>query len=296
MSFIASKKRLIISVFVLAVTFVLISIPFGPLPPLGKLLNPASGIWAPNISPYATGIHEINITQNGSTSSVTVFNEPDGFIGIASNTTWGMYYEQGYLEAQYRLAQMEVIKREALGTLSGLVGASELSSDIFFRQLEDLQIAQQEVSNLSKTGLTYKATAEFVDGINAYISNLSQANMPLLFKVLDFTPNTWNITDVFAIQQLFLWENSAGGTDPLYFNYALQQMPENVIQALYPAYPAGIQNPIVPYSLNPSIYNVTGDMSGLSLYTPSYRYPSVSIFAVFMPPVSLRRVYISSAL
>ena len=277
MSFIASKKRLIISVFVLAVTFVLISIPFGPLPPLEKLLNPASGIWAPNISPYATGIHEINITQNGSTSSVTVFNEPDGFIGIASNTTWGMYYEQGYLEAQYRLAQMEVIKREALGTLSGLVGASELSSDIFFRQLEDLQIAQQEVSNLSKTGLTYKATAEFVDGINAYISNLSQANMPLLFKVLDFTPNTWNITDVFAIQQLFLWENSAGGTDPLYFNYALQQMPENVIQALYPAYPAGIQNPIVPYSLNPSIYNVTGDMSGLSLYTPSYRYPNVSV-------------------
>ena len=277
MSFISSKKRLIISVFVLAVAFVLISVPFGPLPPLEKLLNPATGIWAPNISQYATGIHEINITQNGTTSSVTVFNEPDGFIGIASNTTWGMYYEQGYLEAQYRLAQMEVIKREALGTLSGLIGASELSSDVFFRQLEDLQIAQQEVSNLSKTGLTYKATSEFVDGINAYMGNLSQANMPLLFKVLDFTPGKWNITDVFAIQQLFLWENSAGGTDPLYFNYALQQMPEKVIKALYPAYPAGIQNPIVPYSLDTSIYNVTGDISGLSLYTPSYRYANVSV-------------------
>ncbi len=135
MSLIASKRRLIISVFVLAVAFVLISVPFGPLPPLEKLLNPATGIWAPNISPYATGIHQVNITQNGSTSTITVFNEPDGFIGIASNTTWGMYYEQGYLEAQYRLAQMEVIKREALGTLSGLIGASELSSDVFFRQL-----------------------------------------------------------------------------------------------------------------------------------------------------------------
>ena len=284
-----SKKGLITSIVALAVVFVLISLPLGPLPPLEKLLNPSEGIWAPQGNPYFPGATNLTISYDNSTASVQVFKEADGFIGIASNNTCGMYYEQGYLEAQYRLEEMVLLEKTATGTLSSLIGNAGLQSDIFYRDLQDCQIAAQEVAGLSRTGYTYHAVKAFVAGINDYITTLGPANIPLLFKVLNYQPQTFNMTEIFAIQQLFLWQNSAGGLGPIYFNFALQKMPENVVKALYPAYPAGIQNPIVPYSLNPGVYNESGDISNLSLYSPYFNYslssPSPSPLAHAVMPL-----------
>ncbi len=272
MSVSLKKKRLIVSVASIAVVALLLSSPLGPLPPLSGLLSPTSGIWHVNLPQNVTGVQYLNITQNGSTASVVIYTESDGFLGIASNHNWSLYYEQGYLEAKYRLEQLQFLKKTALGELSSLVGKSTLPIDNFFRQIQDLQVAWNEYKNLSRTSYTYMVLSEFVHGVNAYIASLSSADMPLLFKLLGYTPGPWNITDVLAVQQLFLWENSAGGMTPLTFNYALQKMPANVVRAFYPAYPAGIQHPIVPYSLNPSVYNETGDISNLSLYSPTYNY------------------------
>ncbi len=286
MKIFSSRKRFIAGIIVLIMIFSVISISIGPLPPVDKLLNPNSGIYS--VSPqYRTGARYINITQDGRTSEVITFQESDGFIGIYSPHNWSLYYEQGYLEAKYRLAQMVFIKKEAQGNLSSLVGKSELQSDIFSREIMDCQIASEEVHNLSRYSYTYMATSNFVDGINAYINNLSYKNTPLLFKLLNYKPGDFNITNIFAIQQTFLWENSAGGFDPLYFQYALQQIPENVIKAIYPAYPAGIQNPIVPYQCNPSVYNETGDINNLTLYTPSVNIPLNLTQVSDSSPVSL---------
>ena len=284
----SSKKRFITGLIVVIVIVSMISFSIGPLPPLNKLLNPSTGVYS--IPPqYKTGAKYINITYDGKTAEVITFQETDGFIGIYSDHNWSLYYEQGYLEAKYRLAQMVFIKKEAQGTLSQLVGKSELSSDIFSRELMDCQVAKEEVNNISKSSYTYMATGSFVAGINSYINNLSYKNTPLLFKLLDYKPKDFNITNIFAIQQTFLWENSAGGFDPLYFQYALQEMPENVIKALYPAYPAGIQNPIVPYKCNPEVYNETGDIKNLALYKTSTHIPvnNVSSIPSFSSPTSL---------
>lgn len=268
------RKRGIASLAGLVVAIVIISIPLGPLPPLSGFLSPNNGIWHAQLPPYATGVQYLNITQNGSSASVVIYRESDGFIGIASDHNWSLYYEQGYLQAEYRLEQLEFLKLASIGDLSSLIGSGGLPSDNFARQIEDLQVAWQEYKSLPKSSYTYMALNEFVMGINHYISGLSPSNYPILFKILSYTPTAWNITDVFALQQIFLWENSAGGTTPLNFNYALQKMNSTVVKAFYPAYPAGIQHPIVPESLNPSVYNFTGNIGNLSLYSPSYNYSS----------------------
>ncbi len=301
MKVISSRKGLVTSIIVLAVVFVLISMPLGPLPPLEKLLNPSQGIWAPEPFPYVPGATNVSISYDNSTALVQVYKQADGFIGIASNNTWGMYYEQGYLEAQYRLEEMVLLEKTATGTLSSIIGKGGLQSDTFYRELQDCQIASQELAGLSKTGYTYQAVKAFVAGINDYIATVTPANLPILFKVLNYQPQPFNMTDIFAVQQLFLWQNSAGGMDPIDFNYALQKMPENVVKALYPAYPAGVQNPIVPYSLNSYVYNETGDISNLSLYTPSFNYtlsapapsPSTLVSAQVQNPGALGQ-YIAS--
>ncbi len=270
-------KSLIVSVVFIAVIVTITSMPLGGLPPLQNLLNPNSGVFDPVPPNGATGVHYMNISVNGTSGEVITYVQPDGFIGIESNNTCLMYYMQGYMEAQYRLEEMDFIKRTALGTLSQVVGSSVLPSDIFYRTLQDYQIASQEASNLSPGSYTHRVLENFTMGINAYIATLTPSTMPLLFKLLDYTPHAWNITDVMAVQQFFLWQNSAGGSSPLYFNYALQQMPTSVVKLLYPAYPAGVQNPIVPNCANPSIYNETGNKANLSLYTPSYKYNGTGI-------------------
>lgn len=264
------KGRFILSIILLIIVLLISSVPLGPLPSIISMTNPSTGIISPNNQSVSLGLTYINVTQNGSTAHIIINVQSDGIIGIASDKTWGLYYEQGYQEAKYRLEQMEFLKRTALGTLAQVVGPSAVGTDIFFRQLEDLQVAEQENANLSRNSLAYIALSEFADGINAYIKSLSPAEYPMLFKILNFQPTLWNVTDVLAVQQLFLWENSAGGVDPIYFNYALQTMPENIIKGIYPVYPEGIQHPIVPYSLNPEVYNESGNLGNLSLYTPSF--------------------------
>lgn len=273
------RARFIVAVLLSAVLLAVIFIPIGPLPPLYSLLNPENGIMAPGHPSPGNYSVTMNVEYRGVYYPVLVDVNSTGFVRIASDCNWTTYYVQGYMEAKYRLEQMDIIKREAQGRLSQVIGPSEISSDIFFRELMDCQIASEELHNLSSKGYTYSVLSAFTDGINAYITNLSPSNLPILFKILDFMPHTWNVTNVLAIQQLFLWENSAGGTDPVYFNYALTKMPENVIQALYPAYPAGIQNPIVPYACNPYVYNETGNIKNLSLYQAFYNYSSPSLLS-----------------
>ncbi|BAB60366.1 penicillin G acylase [Thermoplasma volcanium GSS1] len=266
--------RLVITLVILIVLLFSMFTSIGPLPPLAKILNPSTGIFsAPSKDSsysYIPGAENISIQYNGQKYTVLVFKQADGFIGVASNNSNAVFYEQGYLEAQYRLEELDFLKRTALGNLSAVVGQTTLSTDILMRELQFYNTAVEEYQNLPKTSFTYESLHAFVSGINAYIQNLTYSKLPILFKILNYEPHKWNVTDVLAVQQLFLWENSAGGFDPVYFNIALEKMPESLIKAIYPAYPAGIQHPIVPYNLNPSVYNETGDISNLSLYTPSF--------------------------
>ncbi|MEM0321082.1 MAG: penicillin acylase family protein [Thermoprotei archaeon] len=265
--------RLGVSLIILIVVLLSGFVSIGPLPPLFGLLNPSSGVWVAE-QPYVNGSQSFVLSQGGEHASVTVFRETDGFIGIASNETWAVYFEQGYIEAQYRLAQMEFLLLTATGNLSSVVGSSALPSDIFNRELGNYQLGELEAANLSASGgYTYMALSEFVRGINTYIATVSPGRMPLIFKLLGFRPTNWSVADVLALQQLFLWENTAAQFDPLYFTYALEKMPPSVVAALYPSYPGGVQHPIAPQNLNPQIYTELGDIGNLTLNTPTYVYP-----------------------
>jgi len=270
------RTRLILSLIVLAVLLFTSFSSIGPLPPLSSILNPSTGVFSPPPYFYGPGSQNVAVSFSNVSASVIVYRQSDGFIGLASNSTQAVYYEQGYLEAEYRLAQLDFLKRTALGNLSSIAGPATIQTDIFMRELQLYNTAVLERQNLSSSSQTYIYIKSFVDGINAYINNLTYARLPLLFKILNVKPHDWNVTDVLALQQLFLWENSAGGLDPIYFNFALQKMPESVIEAIYPAYPAGIQHPIVPFNLNPSIYTAQGNMNGLNLYVPYVNLSSTS--------------------
>lgn len=63
----------------------------------------------------------------------------------------------------------------------------------------------------------------------------------MILKVLGYKPTPWLMRDTFAIQQLLTWSLS-GTDDPLGFTFALENMPKQAVEALYPAYPPPLFN------------------------------------------------------
>ena len=170
---------------------------------------------------------------------------------------------------------MDFTRRLAEGNLSAILGSSSLSSDEFYRTLEMYPVAQEIVGNLSKTSLAYAAVSEYTAGVNSYISSQTKTSLPLLFKLLQYSPAPWRMEDTYIVQQLLTWQLSSS-FDPLSFNFALEKMPQSVVTAFYPAYPGSIQHPVEPSSLNATIYEGTGNLQNLSLYTPTIPNLNVS--------------------
>jgi penicillin amidase len=266
--------KLGLAVICLLLVAILLSVPISILAPLGRVLNPGTGVWN-SVPPPGVGCHSSVLTINDSSAAIVVCVTPDGFIRIASNETWAVFYEEGYLTAEYRLAQMYFMAMMTMGNLSSVVGPSVLPSDEFFRTLLTPQVTQEIVDSLNKSSFTYEALYYYTLGVNAYIESLTSQRMPIIFKVLGFRPLPWTMEDTFAIQQLLTWSLS-GSADQLPFTVALLKMPKQVIYAFYPAYPSSIQYPVYPEEWNLGIYNTTGNIKGLSFYSPNPLPPGIT--------------------
>lgn len=278
MSFrISSMIKLSAAIIGVAVVLAVMYIPFSPLAPLVDVLNPGIGIgvWG-STPPPGIGCINNTVAINSSTAEVTVCVTPDGFIRIAANQDWALFYEQGYLTAEYRLAQLVFMRAMAEGNLSSIVGPSMIQSDEFYRTLESTIVAQETVNQLNKSSYEYMALHYYVLGINDYIKSMPPSRLPLVLKVLGYEPTPWSMRDTFAIQQLLTWSLS-GTDDPLAFTFALENMPKQAVEALYPAYPPSVQYPIYSYNLNPTIYEGSGNARNLSLYSMNPLPPGIAL-------------------
>ncbi len=171
---ISSITKLSATVIGIAVVLAVMYVPFSPLAPLADVLNPGIGIgvWGGSTPPPGVGCINHTLTINSSMAEVTVCITPDGFIRIAANQDWALFYEQGYLTAEYRLAQLVFMRAMAEGNLSSMVGPSMIQSDEFYRALETTIVAQETVNQLNKSSYEYMALYYYVLGINDYIKSM----------------------------------------------------------------------------------------------------------------------------
>src|SRR5699024_8465491 len=99
---------------------------------------------------------------------VTVITDDSGVPHIKASNERDLYITQGYVQAQHRLFQMEMSRRQASGTLSEVVGEEAVDQDKYFRTLGLRRAAEKSYdlySDEAKDVLQY-----FSDGINAYIN------------------------------------------------------------------------------------------------------------------------------
>ncbi len=107
----------------------LCALGFGTVPALGRALVPGHGAWrsaADGASPVSqtltlpglSGPAAVSFTAQG-VPSITARSDADAFLAL------------GYVEARFRLAQLDLERRVAEGQLAQLTGASGVGSDEF---------------------------------------------------------------------------------------------------------------------------------------------------------------------
>lgn len=100
----------------------------------------------------------------------------------------------GYVHAQDRLWQMELLRRIAPGKLSEIFGSRALPNDKLFLGLGIAENSEKAIAALDKNGKPYQLAMAYLEGINQYIEN---GKTPIEFTILGLKKEKFTLKDVY---------------------------------------------------------------------------------------------------
>jgi len=127
---------------------------------------------------------------------VTVERDQWGVPHIRAASLEDLEEAQGYVMAQDRLWQMDLLRRVARGQLSEILGPTTLAIDKDFRTLGFSRAAARDVAQLDAE--SRKLMEAYARGVNAFIEE-HQDRLPLEFTLLRYKPLPWQPSDTLAI-------------------------------------------------------------------------------------------------
>ena len=136
------------------------------------------------------------IVVNGLHGDVSVERDRWGVPHIRAGSAEDMVEAQGYVMAQDRLWQMDLLRRAARGQLSEIFGPAVLSIDKKFRTLGFGRAAEREAAAAS--GEPRVIVEAYARGVNRFIEQ-HQNQLPLEFSILQYKPQPWTPADTFVI-------------------------------------------------------------------------------------------------
>ena len=128
--------------------------------------------------------------------AVSVRFDERGVPHIKAQNEADMYRALGYVHAQDRLFQMEMVRRLARGELAAILGAKLLDTDRLFRTLGIREHADKYVAKLDTSSPAYHALSAYLDGINQFQDNNPP---PLEFDILGIAKRPFTPADTVSV-------------------------------------------------------------------------------------------------
>jgi penicillin amidase len=165
-----------------------LGIALGAILALVLLAAGAGLLWLRTSLPQTDG----NATIAGLRGQVDIIRDANAVPHIFAANEHDAFFALGYVHAQDRLFQMELMRRVGSGRLAEIVGATAVGIDRYIRTMGIPQIAAANFEGMSADG---RATLQaYADGVNAWLANRSGA-LPPEFVLLRFEPEPWKPTD-----------------------------------------------------------------------------------------------------
>ncbi len=132
----------------------------------------------------------------GVSAPVSVTRDLHGVPTIEATSLEDLFFAQGYVTAQDRLFQMDLMRRAAAGDLAEVVGETALKHD---RQQRILGIrATAEKGLQTASAEDREQFSAYARGVNAYIASHDR-HLPLEFRILGYSPRLWSMQDSLMI-------------------------------------------------------------------------------------------------
>lgn len=167
---------------------------------------------------------------------VKVTRDEKGVPHIYAKSDADLYRAQGYIQAQDRLFQMDLSRRQAGGMLSEVVGSSTIKSDKFFRTFSLRDAAKKSYDGYSKKAK--QVLNWYAEGVNEYIKQAKkEGTLPYEFKILGYEPTLWTAIDSLTIGKYMAYDLGGNWSMLAFRHWALNNLTSDEVQELMIHYP-----------------------------------------------------------
>ena len=152
-----------------------------------------SGYW------YVQGkqpVRDGELPLAGLQAPVSVRYDARGVPHLQAQNEADLYRALGYVHAQDRLFQMEIMRRLARGELAEVLGAKLLATDTLFRSLRIREQAALMVQRIDHQSAPWQALQAYLDGVNQWQAGHPK---PMEFDLLGIAPRPFTAEDTLSI-------------------------------------------------------------------------------------------------
>ena len=248
----AKKITGILLTILLAVCIFFLNKPAGDKPAIGKFLSPTHGFWkSTSVKDNRNSSVEIQCIKG----NATVVYDEIGIPHIFADNEEDLMYAQGYVEAKDRLWQMEFQMYAAAGRLTELVGEKALTLDRFSRRIGIVRAAENSLRETEKNPVSKMIIESFTAGVNAYIQQLDDADLPVEYKLIGYKPEKWTTLKCALLMKYMAKDLTYFDTDVENSN-ALKAFGSEAYNKMYPDFPAPNVDPIIPVGTKYNFKNI----------------------------------------
>lgn len=192
----------------------------------------------------------LNLT--GLQNEVEVIFDTYGIPHIYGQNQEDVYFALGYVHAQERLFQMELMRRIAAGRVAEILAEKLVKTDKFFRTLGILEQAKKNAAEFAKNPSApwQKLALAYLAGINQFIKH---GDTPLEFRLLSIPKEEFTPKDIYLCGALIAFGFASGfRIDPL-VTKAYQNLGWDYLKDWVLDWPPGAQKiPVYPSNYSPA--------------------------------------------
>jgi penicillin amidase len=137
-----------------------------------------------------------SVSLPGLSSEVSVERDNWGVPHIRAGSVEDLAEAQGYVMAQDRLWQMDLLRRAARGQLSEVLGPATLEIDKDFRILNFSRAVERDFGMMDPEAR--RMMEAYARGVNEYVQQHT-THLPVEFTLLNYKPQPWQPTDTLVI-------------------------------------------------------------------------------------------------
>lgn len=156
--------------------------------------------------------YDANVSLTGLFEPVEVFRDSFAIPHVYARNEHDLYLATGYLLAQDRLWQMDLLRHITEGRLSEIFGERYLENDIILRALRFRDKSEKLLANADSSHI--EVLRAFSEGVNQYIQT-NKHRLPFEFRILGYKPELWEPYQTVNMIGYMGWDLKSGWSEVL---------------------------------------------------------------------------------